>query len=275
MKVFVTYGEILETVAVRIFNKLRSDPELRNNENIFFYRPKKKELFEYIYQTKLADLLVKEGLLTSEYAKKLARGDRRGVGDWRKIREEWLKLWEKCFGNRRYIVIGKPVNGDYRPLLRVEFLRFLKPKAYNLIRCVLKAYKEAVDKYYDEIKKKAKNYDIIVELHSGLGLKGEVGIEASNKCPPSVIDTLKRLLSKEFLYLGTRTRDFPGVTLEIFSNRVISPISMLNLPRPCGISKNKKKLAVLYRENFQVVSSGTIYMAYSRVKFVIKLLVNM
>ncbi len=53
IKICITYDEILETVAVHVFNKLAKDSKLRKRKNIHFYRPKKKELFEYLYQTEL------------------------------------------------------------------------------------------------------------------------------------------------------------------------------------------------------------------------------
>ncbi len=265
MKVFVTYGEILETTAVRIFNKLRSDPELRNNENIFFYRPKKKELFEYIYQTKLADLLVKEGLLTSEYAKKLARGDRIGTDGWKELKKEWLSLWRECFGVKRLIII---------PLDKPLFWHKLKlpnpVKTKKLLRCVQVAHEETVKTLDKEFKRKARNYDIFVELHSSLSnpkaKEGAVGAFISKACP----HLIEKLVKREVAYI-LRSQDFPTITLEIHSKPSPSQISAWIFPRLLFPSF---EAVSLYQRRIQLMSKEAVRIAYPKVKRIIKLLAS-
>ncbi len=273
----MTYSEILEATAAKVFHNLRKDPEFSKNKDIYFYKPKKEEVFEYVYQIKLAELLVKNGLLKGEPVKKLAKGENLSLKDWEALREEWFYLWKRCFKDKTCVVACEYAAN--KPYVSSRF----KGDAYRLIRCVLEAHLFALQKITRILAKKAlsKNCDVILELHNTpldyLMTKdkelydGMVAIFPTNMClnDPSIVNVLNILKEKLLLpvcYVFP-SANFPTIYIEIFSKTF--PKLAWSLPRLVPIWKDRKAL-VLPQASTLLLSRRAVEMSYPIVKLIIK-----
>jgi len=291
MRVLVTYREIHEATAIRVFYRLRKDPELSRNENIYFYKPKKEEVFEYIYQTKFAELLVKNGLLSREPAKKLAKGKKLSLKDWNELKEEWLSLWERCFKGKTFVKKLLKERGvehiervEVYDLLYEDIPRKWRGDARTLIECALKAHEFALKDTDKELIKKAKKEDcyIIIELHSSSlapenleeGLyDGAVMMTLSENClwDPLIREAVNLIWERRLAlsFPGFASTTFPEITLEIYSK--YRPGRVWYLPRPFTMKKNGSSLLVLPRMSGFLTSRKAVEVSYPTVKSILKI----
>jgi len=286
MKVFVTYTDVLEVTAIKVFDKLRRDPELIGNENIYFYEPKENEVFEYNYHKELARLLIRKRFLSGRYVKKLAKGERISLDGWKEVREEWLNLWKRCFGDENRVVVCKSVKGRPKILFKFKLFKFLKlSRAYDLVQCLQEANSIAERMLNKMFEKKAKNYDIIISLHSTPleflkryvdvleiipeTAEGDVAILSSEICLDNhlIRDVLKQLKERFRLPIIpiSANVNFPIIYLEIFS-RSSSKFAWC-FPR----LPPSRKFVVLTQTSVQCISRKAVEKSYNTVKGIIKL----
>ncbi len=161
-KVVVTYSEFLEGTALIAWKKLKEDRELRKIEQLDFYKPRKEELLDVLYQRKFCKAFVEANLLKGKAARKLAEGENLSKAEWETLRKEWVRLWNKNVGQEEILVLPKS---------ELFKLASSSKKFYATLGGIVFVIWENVRKFHKNrlrIALKRKRSDILVDLHAGL-----------------------------------------------------------------------------------------------------------